>query len=107
MVDDRVETTQIAPTILRLLGLDPAALEAVRIEGTAVLPAPLTDSVDAANVGGAAMSHPLRVLLVSGSLRDGSTNTAALRTARAVAPTELRGDAVRRDERAAAFQPGR
>ena len=28
------------------------------------------------------------VLLISGSLRDGSTNTAALRTARAVAPTE-------------------
>ena len=38
VVDDRVETTQIAPTILRLLGLDPAGLEAVRIEGTAVLP---------------------------------------------------------------------
>lgn len=34
-----VETTQIAPTILRLLGLDPDALQAVRIEGTRVLPA--------------------------------------------------------------------
>jgi len=34
----RVETTEIAPTILRLLGLDPNALEAVRVEGTAVLP---------------------------------------------------------------------
>jgi arylsulfatase A-like enzyme len=34
----RVETTQIAPTILRLLGLDPDALQAVRIEGTDVLP---------------------------------------------------------------------
>jgi hypothetical protein len=33
-----VETTQIAPTILQLLGLDPQALEAVRIEGTSVLP---------------------------------------------------------------------
>jgi hypothetical protein len=33
-----VETTQIAPTILQLLGLDPQALQAVRIEGTAVLP---------------------------------------------------------------------
>jgi arylsulfatase A-like enzyme len=32
------ETTQIAPTILDLLGLDPEALEAVRIEGTPVLP---------------------------------------------------------------------
>ena len=33
-----VETTQIAPTILALLGLDPAALSAVRVEGTQVLP---------------------------------------------------------------------
>jgi len=34
----RVETTQIAPTILHLLGLDPNALQAVQIEGTQVLP---------------------------------------------------------------------
>jgi hypothetical protein len=34
-----VETTQVAPTILWLLGLDPNALDAVRKEGTAVLPA--------------------------------------------------------------------
>jgi arylsulfatase A-like enzyme len=33
-----VETTQIAPTILSLLGLDPSALRAVQIEGTPVLP---------------------------------------------------------------------
>ncbi len=33
-----VETTQVAPTILSLLGLDPAALSAVRIEGTQTLP---------------------------------------------------------------------
>jgi len=33
-----VETTQIAPTIIRLLGLDPTNLQAVRIEGTPVLP---------------------------------------------------------------------
>lgn len=33
-----VETTQIAPTILTLLGLDPHALQAVQIEHTAVLP---------------------------------------------------------------------
>jgi hypothetical protein len=33
-----VETTQIAPTILDLLGLDPDALQAVQIEGTQVLP---------------------------------------------------------------------
>ena len=33
-----VETTQIAPTILKLLGLDPRLLQAVRIEGTRVLP---------------------------------------------------------------------
>jgi hypothetical protein len=33
-----VETTQIAPTILTLLGLDPAELQAVQIEHTQVLP---------------------------------------------------------------------
>jgi Type I phosphodiesterase / nucleotide pyrophosphatase len=33
-----VETTQIAPTILALLGLNPRALQAVRIEHTRVLP---------------------------------------------------------------------
>jgi hypothetical protein len=33
-----VETTQIAPTILQLLGLDPDALKAVRIEHTRALP---------------------------------------------------------------------
>ena len=33
-----VETTQIAPTILDLLGLDPDALQAVQIEGTRALP---------------------------------------------------------------------
>jgi hypothetical protein len=33
-----VETTQIAPTILRLLGLSPSQLQAVRIEHTKVLP---------------------------------------------------------------------
>ncbi|HET6865453.1 MAG TPA: alkaline phosphatase family protein [Solirubrobacteraceae bacterium] len=36
--DRWVETTQVAPTVLRLLGLDPDALKAVRIEGTQVLP---------------------------------------------------------------------
>jgi hypothetical protein len=36
--DRWVETTQIAPTILALLGLDPDTLKAVRIEGTQVLP---------------------------------------------------------------------
>jgi hypothetical protein len=35
---DQVETTQVAPTILKLLGLDPSALQAVQIEGTSVLP---------------------------------------------------------------------
>jgi hypothetical protein len=35
---DPVETTQIAPTILRLLGLNPNELQAVRIEGTSILP---------------------------------------------------------------------
>lgn len=33
-----VETTQIAPTILTLLGLDPNQLQAVQIEHTQVLP---------------------------------------------------------------------
>ena len=31
-------TTQIAPTILRALGLDPEALDGVRLEGTHSLP---------------------------------------------------------------------
>jgi len=34
-----VETAQVAPTILKILGLDPNALDAVRQEGTPVLPA--------------------------------------------------------------------
>jgi hypothetical protein len=33
-----VQTTQVAPTILWLLGIDPSKLEAVGIEGTAILP---------------------------------------------------------------------
>ncbi|HEY4849707.1 MAG TPA: alkaline phosphatase family protein [Streptosporangiaceae bacterium] len=37
-VGNGVETTQIAPTILALLGLDPHALQAVQIEHTRVLP---------------------------------------------------------------------
>jgi hypothetical protein len=37
-VDEHVETTQIAPTILSLLGLSPSELQAVRQEGTDVLP---------------------------------------------------------------------
>ncbi|HEX4246745.1 MAG TPA: alkaline phosphatase family protein [Pseudonocardia sp.] len=37
-VDQPVRTTQIAPTILRLLDLDPAALQAVGIEHTVELP---------------------------------------------------------------------
>ena len=38
-VNSFVETAQVAPTILKLLGFDPNALDAVRIEGTPVLPA--------------------------------------------------------------------
>jgi len=38
LYDRWVETTQVAPTILRLLGLDPQSLQAVQVEGTAVLP---------------------------------------------------------------------
>ena len=37
-VHSSVETTQVAPTILRLLGLEPGTLQAVQIEGTRVLP---------------------------------------------------------------------
>jgi hypothetical protein len=37
-VSDRVATTQIAPTILALLGLDPQQLQAVQLEHTPVLP---------------------------------------------------------------------
>jgi hypothetical protein len=36
--DNGVETTQVAPTILKLLGLDPKSLQAVQEEGTQVLP---------------------------------------------------------------------
>jgi hypothetical protein len=34
-----VETMQVAPTILQILGLNPSSLDAVRMEGTPVLPA--------------------------------------------------------------------
>jgi len=37
-VTSLVETSQVAPTILQLLGLDPTALDAAQIEGTPVLP---------------------------------------------------------------------
>lgn len=36
--DRPAETTQVAPTILASLGLDPNDLQAVQIEGTQVLP---------------------------------------------------------------------
>jgi hypothetical protein len=38
VVHRHVDTTQVAPTILRALGLDPSALAAVRMEGTRPLP---------------------------------------------------------------------
>ncbi len=38
-VRSEVGTAQVAPTILKALGLDPSALDAVRAEGTEVLPA--------------------------------------------------------------------
>jgi len=37
-INSFVETAQVAPTILKILGLDPNALDAVRREGTPVLP---------------------------------------------------------------------
>ena len=38
VVTSPVETMQVAPTILKALGLDPNALETSKIEGTQVLP---------------------------------------------------------------------
>jgi arylsulfatase A-like enzyme len=38
-VSAEVHTAQVAPTILQALGLDPDSLDAVRAEGTAVVPA--------------------------------------------------------------------
>ncbi len=38
VIDGSVETIQIAPTILTLLGLDPRSLQAVQAEGTRALP---------------------------------------------------------------------
>jgi hypothetical protein len=38
IVDKRVQTTQVAPTAVQALGLDPRLLDAVRKEGTRVLP---------------------------------------------------------------------
>ena len=43
-VNSFVETAQVAPTILKILGLDPDALDAVRLEGTPVLPSLFADS---------------------------------------------------------------
>jgi arylsulfatase A-like enzyme len=37
-VDEPVQTTQIAPTIVQALGLNAGALDAVRMEGTQALP---------------------------------------------------------------------
>jgi predicted AlkP superfamily pyrophosphatase or phosphodiesterase len=37
-VDSEVQTTQVAPTILKALGLDPTRLRAVQLEGTQALP---------------------------------------------------------------------
>jgi hypothetical protein len=45
-VDRRVQTTQVAPTVLRALGLDPRLLQAVRKEGTRVLPHALPEERD-------------------------------------------------------------
>jgi Type I phosphodiesterase / nucleotide pyrophosphatase len=42
-INAAVATTQIAPTILKVLGLNPQELEAVRLEGTQVLPGLYTE----------------------------------------------------------------
>ena len=46
VVSDRFETTSIAPTILRLLGLNPQRLQAVQTEGTPALPLHAAESQD-------------------------------------------------------------
>ena len=46
IVERRVQTTQVAPTALRALGLNPRLLEAVRKEGTQVLPHALSEDRD-------------------------------------------------------------
>ena len=38
VVSSDVSTAQVAPTILKALGLDPRSLQAVQLEGTSVLP---------------------------------------------------------------------
>ena len=38
IVETSVQTTQIAPTILEMLNMDPNELQAVKLEGTKVLP---------------------------------------------------------------------
>jgi hypothetical protein len=38
-----VETTQVAPTILKALGLDPGSLQGVQVEGTQILPSLFTN----------------------------------------------------------------
>ena len=45
-IGDHVETTQIAPTILQLLGLNPSDLQAVRLEHTSVLPSASDSGAD-------------------------------------------------------------
>jgi hypothetical protein len=45
-VSREVKTTQVAPTVIRALGLDPKLLEAVRKEGTRVLPHALAEQDD-------------------------------------------------------------
>jgi hypothetical protein len=47
-----VETMQVAPTILQILGLDPNSLDAVKIEGTSVLPALFNENGQGQNQGG-------------------------------------------------------
>jgi hypothetical protein len=45
-ITTRVQTSQVAPTILAALGLDPNSLQAVRLEGTQVLPGLQLDDDD-------------------------------------------------------------
>jgi hypothetical protein len=69
-----VETTQVAPTILKLLGLDPNALKAVRIEQTPVLPGvPACCSTSTINISTTSLAGtPLTGYYTTLSLSDGT-----------------------------------
>lgn len=66
VVDKKVRTKQVAPTILRALGLDPSSLEAVQKEGTAVLPGLRFDATDESPIRWTADEAPAPVTIAGG-----------------------------------------